>query len=297
MRFISWTIVMIALSSGCASEVFDDDREDPNPAVSRDTTITEEAAMTATFTEIDVLNDLDDMEALPYKFFLDLDAGYTYTASSRITLFADEHHWAICMEKSGYNPRAGSPVDVEVNFFGNCLHNLDNFLPGRNYRSNTKYFPLISSDQLARIEVGDSHELVSPDADTIKVRDRHVAVEHDISRYEAKGIETWPYDNPQRLPDFPGLVRYLSEEHPGLFRATEEELRTCLPSNLPKLMVIDRWVHPEQVRYSGMGGPGASSCETFQTIARILSTRDTSLWKEPAAPNNDWRFHPDAGSL
>jgi hypothetical protein len=247
------------------------------------------------FTEQDILADLDECGGnAPYKFFLDLDHRYVYTASSHITLFADKQRWAIVMEKTGFNPRGGN-VPLELNFFGNCLQGLDKAGSDGQFTCNTKFLELIQGDEMERINTG--VELVRRSADSITIRDQRVPLDQDNAQYEAIGIETRFTHNPDKLLSLEGLVRYLSEKHPALFRANDREFRTCLSGDLPRLMTIDRWVHPKDLGLGDGPGPRPSTYETFQTIAKILVTRDTSLWKEPAAPNNDWRFHPDAGSL
>src|ERR1044071_4911630 len=58
------------------------------------------------YTEDDILSDLDDAGvSSPYKFFPDLGHGYFALSDSRVTLFADEHNWAIVFEKTGYGNR------------------------------------------------------------------------------------------------------------------------------------------------------------------------------------------------
>lgn len=246
------------------------------------------------FTEQDILSDLDEVgQANPYKFFLDLDHGYSYTASSRLTLFADPGRWAIVMEMTGYNPR-GDGVVLEVHYFGNCLHGLDRAGSHDQFLCNTKFFNL-STGIRDKITVG--IDLVSPSAAVMTVRGQELPIDHNVEHYEAIGINTHEEDNPDRLMNTWGLVRFLSEKYPDLFRANEEELRTCLPADLPKLMHIDRWVHPETWELYGGGGPKPSESGTIRMLAKILVQRDSSLWEEPASPNNDWRFHPEAGGL
>jgi hypothetical protein len=284
MRIHELALGLTLVVSGCSS----------SDAPTIDSSMPEHRALDP-FTEQDILADLDECGGnKPYKFFLDLDHGYVYTASSHITLFADEQRWAIVMEKTGFNPRGGN-VPLELDFFGNCLHGLDTAGSNGQFTCNTKFLEVIQGQEMERIGTGE--ELVRRSVDSIAIRDQRVLIDQDNSHYEAIGIETRFTDNQDKLLSLEGLVRYLSEKHPDLFRANDRELRTCLPNDLPRLMTIDRWVHPKDL---GLGdGPGArpSTYETFQTIAKILVTRDTSLWKEPAAPNNDWRFHPEAGSL
>jgi hypothetical protein len=86
----------------------------------------------------DVVNYLDNCVIdEPYCFFMDLQHGYFCTANSRLTLSADETRWAIVFEKNGYANRR-LRIGVELNFFGNCLCNLDR--AGANDRYGSRWW-------------------------------------------------------------------------------------------------------------------------------------------------------------
>jgi hypothetical protein len=122
-----------------------------------------------------------------------------------------------------------------------------------------------------------------------------------VKKYEQQKIKIQDFDNPKRLIDFASLVRYLAEENPDLFRATDAELRSLLPKDLPKLFVIDNWHHkPYYVFPDGVNKPFGvkpRDYETYPMIADILVTKDTTKWKPTLKPNNDWRNWPRAGSM
>ncbi|HVD97413.1 MAG TPA: hypothetical protein VNB90_04350 [Cytophagaceae bacterium] len=226
----------------------------------------------------------------PYKFFPMLEND-NYLSSNRINLFADETRWAIVFEIVSYSTQAGCIVE-ELIYFGNCLTNLDKAGLYNQYTCNAKYpYGIVLIEDLEAIQTG--FELVSPDAKTIKIRNQVLPIEHDVNKYEAKGIPINDYENPEGLIDFAALTRYLNEEYPEPFRATDKELYTCLPDGLPKLMAIDKWHY----RYYYVSSdyptpePGTrpSEYETFQLIADILVSKDVSLWKPTLEPNNDWR--------
>jgi hypothetical protein len=103
--------------------------------------------MIKSYTEQDILNYLDKAPQNPYGFFMDLDHGYFATANSRLSLFADQSRWAIVFEKSGYANRA-SRMEIELNYFGNCLHNVDRGGNVNQYECNAKWFELIEPDVL-----------------------------------------------------------------------------------------------------------------------------------------------------
>ncbi len=241
------------------------------------------------YTENDILIALDNCTA--YNFFLDLEHGYFHTAGSRINLYADENRWAIVFEKSGFGNRSGR-AEVELNYYGNCLHNLDKAGSNNIYTCNAKYFTLITGEEFEKIE-GD-FELISKDAKVVNVRDIELPIEQDNQKYIIKGIEIQDFDNPDNLIDYQSLVRYLDETNSEIFRATNRELRTSIPNDLPFLMKIDTWHHKS---YSEYGGDKPSTYETFKLIAKVLVNKNTENWKPTLEPNNNWRNWPEAGTL
>jgi hypothetical protein len=108
--------------------------------------------MAAQFTAKDVVDELDSCVIdNPYCFFMDLQHGYFHTANSRLTLYADENHWAIVFEKNGFANR-DLRILIELNFFGNCLQNMDRADAGDRYGCNAKWVTLVDRDALRDIE-------------------------------------------------------------------------------------------------------------------------------------------------
>jgi len=260
----------------------------------------------ATFTQQDILHNLESPDLEDYHFFINLEHPYFFTASSRLTLFADKKRWAIVFEKSGYANR-GFRGEIELSYFGNCLRNLKD--GEDNSTSNMKTIVLIDNKEMERIEAG-NFELVGKNINTIKVRDSLFSITNDRRFYTQQGIHdtVYDHDNEEHLVDIPTLIRYLSEQHPAAFRATNEELRTCLPIDLPKLMTIDNWHHESfdvLPAYALNGirngyeiyGKKPSDYETYRMIANVLATRDTTKWKPTLKPNNNWRNWPRAGYM
>ena len=246
----------------------------------------------ASFTKQQILDDLDDSNGGVYKFFPDFKI--LYSSGSRISLFADKNRWAIAFEITIFND-GGSYMD-EVTYFGNCLKNLDKAGYGGQYICNAKWYLITHGEELEKIS--DGGEFVSNDARKIKIRDSILDIEHDTLKYYKKGIQIFHYDNPKNLIDFQGLLRYLSSEHPALFKATDTELYTCIPDDLPKILVIDKFhfeSYYNQLDYGGPSGIKPSTYETFQQIADVLVTGNPKLLKPTLKPNNDWQSWPNAG--
>lgn len=101
---------------------------------------------------------------------------------------------------------------------------------------------------------------------------------------------------------FADLGRYLAFEFEAECRATEQEIRHCLPTGLPLLMEIDKWHQRPYHYYPAIGdkqpeGSKPSSYETFQLIAEVLETGDPSRYQPTLPTNTHWSNWPNAGGL
>ena len=249
------------------------------------------------FTESDILHELDlGFKGIPsdyfpagrnvdikYNFFLDLEHGYCVTAGSRIHVYADSIRWAIVFEKSGYQNRGGD-AEIELDYFGNCVNYPVDKYPLRNYITNAGRVDLITGEEYDRIKDTAGFELISAKAAYVNIRGIKVPIEHDVAKYRRLGIKLDSTDNPNHLIGYADIVRYLNETNPGLISAKENEIRTNIPHDLPKLMAIDKF-HFESV-YTNKKLP--SEQETYRLLAKILLKRDTSLWKPTLKANNHW---------
>lgn len=79
-------------------------------------------------------------------------------------------------------------------------------------------------------------------------------------------------------------IRYLNETDSLVISATEDEIKKHIPADLPKIMTINEF-HFESV-YDKDNPP--STQETYQLIAKVLVTKDTTFWKPTMKPNNHW---------
>lgn len=262
--------------------------------------------MNSSFTQQDILHYLEETDQETYHFFIDFEHPYFFTAGSRLSLYADENRWAIVFEKSGYNT-GNFCGEIQLTYFGNCLQNLKSGIPGDESTSNIKTVILINNNDLEKIDNSEFACLVAPDKNTIKVRDTFLNIEHDTLKYIAKNIQREAYENPNNLIDFPTLIRYLEEENPKIYRATDEELKICLPADLPMLMQIDQWHHEEYRKYKLLTSPTEyhyqvdgkkpGDYETYRMIADVLVSKDTTKWRPTLKANIDWRNWLNAGHM
>lgn len=225
-----------------------------------------------------VLETLNNSINCTYCDFIDLDNGYFELANSRISLFKDGDQWAMVFEKIGYNARAGEPVQLEIHFFGNCLINLPEF------NGQTSNYDIIEIEN-------DIYQAVNSNIDSISIRGQRIHIPLDKKAYSDLGIK-WDYEE----KNYEGaILKYLAEKYPEVTRANDSELRRCIPSNLKKIMVIDDWFQEEYHQFAPTVPP--SKQETFQLIANVLVSGDTSVYKPTKKSNSHWSFWPESGGM
>ena len=251
------------------------------------------------YTAQDIIEYLDNLPYVIHYSFVDLEHPYFYTANSRLTLFADETRWAMAFEKSGYTPR-GFRVELHLNYFGNCLENLEP-MPNSDEFYNSQFLTLIDGDELARIEIGNESlefaESVKSGVKEVKLRGQYVKIPDTKQGYLKWVPHIMTRDYPEQI-DYRDLARYLAYEYEELCRATDEELRSNIPTDLPQIMVIDEWHHKSYSIYNGsVLGASPSSYETYRQIAEVLETKDPVRFKPTLSPNNHWINWPYAGAL
>ncbi|MDH6310423.1 hypothetical protein M2451_003309 [Dysgonomonas sp. PFB1-18] len=253
------------------------------------------------YTEHDILSELDgafhkkvskyypvgNSDDIKYIFFLDLEHGYCETAGSRIHLYADSVNWAIVFEKSGYQNR-GDYSGIELAYIGNCIKYMTEHYNGYNYIANSKSISLVSHTEYERIRnkeggEGEQFELISDSVRFVRVRDKLINIEYDPQLFIKMGIVR-EYNNPRNLMSYGGLVRYLNDTQPSVVQSTESEIKEQFLKDIPKIMTLDEF-HYFSI-YNEDNIP--SKQELFQLIAKILVTRDSTLWKPTKEPNNHW---------
>jgi hypothetical protein len=131
-------------------------------------------------------------------------------------------------------------------------------------------------------------EYVDPEAKTLYVRDRKVKVPRNKRHYAALGIE---WQEPDTLMSHE-LLRALVAEHRESFLATEEELRQRVPADLPLVLRLDEWHHPDM-----SGGQKPSQTKTFQMLADVLVTGEPSRYQPAEPANTHWKHWPMGGAL
>jgi hypothetical protein len=185
--------------------------------------------------------------------------GTIHFIDGRLHGYADDDRWAIVIEELNYHPGAGEP-DVYLHLYGNRLADDPGIFPE----------PVVRGLDTPMAEIGDPERPghVRPNLSGIQIRGRTVTVD--------------PSAAGARFTDF---FRTLVPEHRDLLLATESELRQVVPADLPEVITIEAWHHPD------LEPPSTS--EAFRQLAEVLATRDPSRYRPTAEPNTHWRFWPE----
>ncbi len=237
--------------------------------------------MTSAYNFDEILQQFDAC-AREYTFPM-LDNGYVYLGTVRLTAYRDPERWALVIEVVGYSPRAGGfdGFDNALHLFGNCLKRA----PGT---ANEDFLHPVSEGPDGPTFEDECSEVVLPEARSLTLRDQVVPLHLAPDALAAKGIEL------VAPPEIRGadLLRSLLPEHRELLLATEEELRARIPADLPQILRLDEWHHPDLA-----SDELPSQSETFRMIADVLVTGDASRYRPTADPNTDWRNWPEGGTL
>lgn len=227
--------------------------------------------------EASVLENLDGSIEGMYNDFINLAHGYFELANCRISIFKDSNEWAMVFEKCGYNFRAGTGINIEIGYFGNCLINLP-FYNGESANYENVYVP---NDLYDKLENKDPN---------IQIRGVNVKVPVDEQYYIDNDI---PLELGKVHPG--AVLRYLADVNSDLTRATQKELRKCIPENLKLILVIDEWQQDIYHHFDTETPPSQSPF--YQMLAKVIVTGDTSLYVPSVNPNTHWRNWPDSGGL
>jgi hypothetical protein len=195
---------------------------------------------------------LDQIDASAQDFtFPFLDHGYYSAIDVRLHVYRDDKHWAVVFETVGFNPKARSVTDA---------------LTGYGVRAGS---------QLNRVE--NMAELIDDDENyvggvPIRVRGRDLPVQAPAGEYFAE------------------VVRELVPEHRDLLLADESELRALVPPELPEILRLEAWRHPDVL----VERPSRE--EVFQLLAKVLDTGDVHQYRPTQTPNTHWSNWPESGN-
>ena len=85
-------------------------------------------------------------------------------------------------------------------------------------------------------------------------------------------------------------LRRLVPEHRDLLLADDAELRRRLPADLPLVLRLDEWHHPDPVDQQ------PTSAEVFVQLAQVLSRADPDRYRPTLPANTHYSNWPGSGS-
>jgi hypothetical protein len=212
-----------------------------------------------------------------------LDNGYVYLADTRMSVYASQRNWAIIIEVLGYNPRAW-----KTGGFDNCLYCFGNFLTSKNGTENANFLFPISDGVSAPLFAETQPEIINPFAKDLKIRDTSFPIPNSPDDYASNGIIL---ESPPSVHAFE-FLRLLAVTYRDILLATEAELRARLAGNIPLMLQLNEWYHPDIVT-----GAKPSENETFILIAEMIDKIDTGIYHPSKLPNTHWSKWKDGGTL
>lgn len=233
------------------------------------------------FTAKEILQQLDKC-AEDFTFPM-LDNGYVYPVDSRLTAYRDKTRWALIIEVVGFNFRGGghNGITNSLHIYGNCL----NFPPGLD---NNNFLFLTGNSDEGNTFDEEQQDSLNPNVHSMLLRGQKIPVPHDSEFYLSKGIS---FEDEPHITIWE-FLRGIAVDHQEHIFATEAEIRQRLPVDLPAVIRLNEWYHPDLA-----SGEKPSENETFQMIAKVLETGDQQFYKPVNAPNNHWSNWPDGGVL
>jgi hypothetical protein len=226
----------------------------------------------------DILSQLDDCFS-NYHFPI-LDNGYAYLAGTNLTAFCDKTRWAMIIETIGFNYRGGGHNGITncLYVFGNCL----TYSPG----INNDNFLYLTEDSANSKTFDDEEEFyLNPESASFLLRNVETPIIHNRKSYLDRGIKL---EDDQKINAFE-FLRLLDSQHHDKLIATETEIRSRIPTDLPQIIQFRDWFHPD--------GEKPSDNDTFKQLALVLETENTNIYTPKHKPNTHWVNWPDSGTL
>jgi hypothetical protein len=213
-----------------------------------------------------------------------LDNGYTYPADVRLTAYRDAARWAIAIEDIGYFNRL-----PDHNGFVNILHLFGNCLSRPPGTANDDFVAIITPSATNMSIFDDEWDMkIVAESFSVKIQGQTVSVKINPEVLQAKNI---PLMHPPTITS-PDLLRFLVSDHRDAFLLPDEQLKRCIPADLPQFIRLDTWYHNDLI-----AGEMPSQIETFQMLAKALVSGNPSDYAPTLPPNTHWSNWLEGGTL
>ncbi|HRX93045.1 MAG TPA: hypothetical protein P5158_02960 [Chitinophagaceae bacterium] len=287
--------------------------------------------------EEEVFSKLDNFRLGYYCDFIGLGNPSSYLIDSRLNIFkGDDNQWAIAAERLGFPP-CGAGITLDIYYFGNCLINLETYnnQDTNNYtvtpiewndffetcdidrlKPDAKFWQIRGQQielshkkedynkagiQLLELEPGQirleevGRYLITKCGDLLRATDDELYKSIPKELKKILVIDEWYHR------DFGELFQpNISDEH---LKATYEFNKNLTDNEYPldyeSFAAMFRKQEQVNKNYneSQWQDNRPSSYETWQLIAKVISTGDISYYKPTLKPNSHWSNWPDSGSI
>lgn len=288
-------------------------------------------------TQDEILNVLDNCNDGYYCSFVWLGDVYSYLIDSRLNVFlSDNNSWAIAIERLGYNPRAGR-ITLDINYHGNCLTNLeycngrptsdysvypideDNFeetIDGECLKPEARYWLVrgqqvpLSHNKQDYANANIALKEYEPNEIGIEEAGR-LLVNQNSALFRATDSELYK-SIPADLKKILVLDEWFHKDFQLQIQptVTEDHLRPAynhLNGNIPGIgditfesfvqLARQQQIMNDEWNREIWENNRPSSYETWQLLAKVISTKDSAQYKPRLKPNTHWINWPDSGSM
>ena len=255
---------------------------------------------------------------------------------SRLNIFQNEDgRWAIAAERLGFNEKAGL-ILLDIYYFGNCLVNLEyyngqdtnwyNLTPVDNdsfikatdcfsLRPDAKYWIVrgqkveLSHKKQDYIDAGIELKEYSPDGMAIeevgrlavtKYRDLFRATDEELYKSIPAELNKLLVIDKWYHKDFNEIVQpTISDEHLKQTFDINQLVKQQLGLSEEEFVTMFRQQEARTYEWNQNQWQDnrPSSYETWQMIANVIATGDTSFYQPTLEPNTHWKNWPESGSL
>ncbi len=207
--------------------------------------------------------------------FPDFDHPYVKPVTSQLRVYIDDDNWCIVLEILGVDVREGwsDCIIDSVFFFGSKSLLVENGFELLHYPVKDQDGLFCYEDVLA----------VNTDAEFICVEMQLI----DLSTINIKDLA--PGKDCLPVVD---LLRELSKYHEDIWFCPEQEIKQVIPKKLMKVLQLREWYHP-----CLRDGTMPSQTDTFQLIADIIFTGNSTLYHPTSKANTHWSNWPQAGNV
>lgn len=288
-------------------------------------------------TEQEIYDKLDHSNDGYYCSFVELGNIYSYLIDARLNVFtSDKNEWAIAVERLGFNPRASS-IDLDIHYYGNCLTNLEYYndrvtsnysiypVDRDSFNETVEYNALKPDANFWLVrgrKIALSHDKVDYQKAGIKLKEFEP---NEISAEEVARLLILTHRDLFRATDhelyksIPANLKkilVLDEWYHKDFNLqvmpsmTDEQLKSAyefnsnLSSDLKAMSLDDfiKLVRQQEIQSDKYARKlweknRPSSYETWQQIAKVIITNDTSYYNPTKKPNTHWKHWKNSGTF